>query len=162
MAAHAWPSCPVASRMTVKIERTSEAVELGGQDEGVVGEAAGGGGGEGGRGPAPAELDVGMVALGLGQQGQTGDEAEGVAEVAELELAPQPQGVLPDPGGVELGLVLGGLVLGDRRRARLAGLAVAAGQLLFPVHRGTPWGSPNPSGMGPSSLRILAGYKLGI
>ena len=62
-------------------------------------------GGEGDRDPAPAELDVGVVALGLGQQGEPGDEAEGIPEVRELELAPQLQDAVPGPGRVQLCLL---------------------------------------------------------
>ena len=51
------------------------------------------------RRPAPAELDVRMVALGLGDQRDARDEAERVAEVLELELAAQGAGssLAPSP-----------------------------------------------------------------
>src|SRR5919198_5505648 len=107
----------------------SEPVDLGGEDEVVVGEALGGVGGEGHRDPAPAQLQVGVVPLRLGEQGDPRGEAEGVAEVAELEDSAQRLVALARPGGIELPLQLGRAVRGQRWGAGSAGGALARGQL---------------------------------
>ena len=74
-------------------------------------------------GPSPTELDVGVVALRLGHQRHPRHESERVPEVGELELPPQALVALALPlrsPGPELCRLL----LGQRRRALLAGLAV--------------------------------------
>src|SRR2546423_10263047 len=57
---------------------------------------------------APLELDLGMVALGLGEERYSRHEAEGAVEVIERELAAQRAAAVALPGG-PLAVQLGGL-----------------------------------------------------
>ena len=81
--------------------------------------------------PSPPELDVRVVALRLGHERHPRHEPEGVAEVGELELPAQALVALALPlrsAGAELGRLL----LGKRRGALLAGLAVLDASSLMP------------------------------
>ena len=78
--------------------------------------------------PSPPELDVRVVALRLGHERHPRHEPEGVAEVGELELPAQTLVAFALPRG-SLARQVGGLLLGQRRSARLAGLAVLGSEL---------------------------------
>src|SRR5919197_819458 len=74
------PALPVGSG-------NRELIELRGEYEVVTRQAGGGVGRELKRRPPPAQLDVGVVALRLGDERRLRDEPERVAEVRERELA---------------------------------------------------------------------------
>src|SRR6266498_155290 len=124
-----WTTGAVIRGVPDDRDRSLKAVDLGGEDEVVVGQALGRVGGERHRDPAPAELEVRVVTLAFGEQSDPRGEPEGVAEVAELEGPAQPPVALAGPGRVELPLQLGGAVVVQRRGAGRAGGAPARGQL---------------------------------
>ena len=123
------PESPASSRPAASA--ACQLVDPSGHDEVVAGQPARGVRGERERGASPAELDVRVMALGLGEQGDARDEAECVAEIVEGELAAQRQVALALPGGSLPGK-RGRLLLGQRRRPWHAYLAVRLGELAHP------------------------------
>jgi hypothetical protein len=79
-------------------------------------------------GPAPAELDVRVMLLGLGEQCGSGHEPERIAEVVECELPPERTVAVSVPVR-DLRSEPGCLLLRERRRPFLAGLAVLFGKI---------------------------------
>src|SRR5918994_6310335 len=103
-----------------------ELIDLRRQDEVVSRQTGRRVGGERERGAAPTELDLGVVTLRLGDQRGPRNEPERVPEVRERELAAQCTVSVALPVG-HLGRERRRLVLGDRRRARRADLAMSLG-----------------------------------
>src|SRR5918994_2789644 len=105
-----------------------ELIDLRREHEVVARQARGGVGGELERSTAPTQLDLGVMALRLGDQRRPRDEAERVAEVRKRELAAK--------GAVSVALPLRNLgrqrcrlLLRKRGRARRADLTVRVREL---------------------------------
>src|SRR4029079_2779767 len=104
---------------------------------------------------APAQLDVGVVGLGLCEQRRARHESERIPEVRELERAAQLLIALALPVG-DLRCEARRLLLTERRRPLLAGLAMLGGQChgagatgLEPAASGVTGRRPNQSALRP-------------